>query len=139
MGVGIDTILDICAGILTLMYTIYMLKRKNKGIVFKLMTLILLVPMILYLLNVPLEYTSNKLFDFSINKSFVDALYKYTLWGTVDNFITKVQINLAEKFTLATDINYQTLLPSIWVFATDSLNHLGAKIISDIGTINYPQ
>lgn len=100
MGMNIESMIDIISGMLTIVYTIYMLKRKNKGI--------------------------------------VDILYQYTVWGTVDNFVTKVQLNMAEKFTQASEINYTSILPSIWLFATDSLNQLSTKFLTDIAIRGYP-
>lgn len=66
--------LDILSGLLTLLYMIFVMKRKTNSIMTKIVLILLLVPIVLYLLDVPIEFITN-IFGYSFN----EYVYEYSI------------------------------------------------------------
>lgn len=128
--VGSGYYLDIITGIITIVYTIIVLKRgTGKG--FKILTLGLGVPMIFYLLNDPTERSLLHIFDFSVNGFVTDLVYRYTILGTLDGFMTHITQNIDAYTQMLPNLSDITGI-LVEGFGSISLRSIGASIVSGI-------
>lgn len=131
--------LDNITGIVTLMYCLYILGYSDKKR-FKILTLILTVPMLLYLLNPWIETGTIYLFNFSINHAITDLLYRYTMIGTLDGLMAHVTENITNYVSLIPNID--TSLHSLYIgiseisfstiFNSDTIKQLFTSILNGI-------
>lgn len=117
-----EFVIDFLSGIITVLYSLFMIKQKTNSLFYKILVLILMIPLALYLFNGLFESTSVYFFNYSINQvlyvTISDTIYHYTISTTVDPIIAYVTSNYA----VFSNINLKNII-------IDLLRSIKTKII----------
>lgn len=124
--------INVICGIITVMYTYFLIRKKNVYLLTKLIGLILLIPMIIYLLNEPIEYMAINLTGVSFNNQIMNVIYNIN--------IIRHTINLYDHYASLIDIKHVNFilnkLGSGRLSASHMLDHMNINttLFREVGT-----
>ncbi|VBB18228.1 hypothetical protein YASMINEVIRUS_691 [Yasminevirus sp. GU-2018] len=124
--------IDVLSGVLTTVYLTFIVRRTSSGIFTKVLTLLLLTPMILYLLNSPIEYVALRVFRFSVNEWYYNIIYSFTAINYFNSIYTATQTALTNGFRAYITDN-ATLLTETWTKMTG--NEVWRFVVDNIGLV----